>query len=52
MIIKIAWNNRLIAYPYANQKNILSMPEIINIAQTSMENVPNDFCCFIKFSCE
>jgi hypothetical protein len=51
-IIKIAWNSRLIAKPYANQKNILSIAEIISMAHTSIEKVPSDFCYFMSLSWE
>lgn len=50
--MNMAWKSRLIAYPYANQKKILRIADIINIAQTSIENVPKDFCSLISFSCD
>ena len=43
MIINIARNNKLTAYPLVNQKYILNIAEINNIAHTSIEKLPIDF---------
>lgn len=48
--MKTAWKSKLIAKPYVNQKNILSIAEIIKIAQMSIEKVPRDFCYLMSFS--
>lgn len=39
-IMKTDWNNRLIAYPFVTQKNILKIDDIISMAQTSTEKLP------------
>ena len=52
MMMKMAWNNKLIAYPVVNQKNILKMPDIMRMAQTSIEKLPTDFSFFMRLSWE
>jgi len=46
------WNNKLKANPFANQKKILIIDDSNMIAQTSIENDPNDFYFRISCNCE
>jgi hypothetical protein len=48
--MNMAWNNRLMAYPDSNQKYIRRIPEIINIAQMSIEKLPIERVERIRYS--